>query len=281
MKKFKFMALFLCAVMLFAGCASHTAPVDGYFITKDLRNAKVGIVDGATDEEQVKNAIPGVKIKKYKDADAATDALNNDKVNALVLDGYTAETVLDADSGLGTMLQRVKDEKYYAAIYVPLEDRATKKDEFLLTVEEAITKMKYTGLKESLYNQYILGKDLENATVEYNIDDKYGRVLRVGIIDDNAPFSYTNANGDYVGYDVAIANEIAKIYHATLELQVMDKGALLTALENGVVDVALGRLTDEDDVSEEDWLIFSMPYFDNSQVVVLPKTKIGVNPIKQ
>lgn len=282
MKKIKFLALLVCAIMVFVGCgATHTKPADGYFITKDLRNAKVGIVSGITDEELVRDKIPGVKIKKYKDAYAATEALKKGSVNAVVLDGFNANSILEENSDLGAMLQKVRDEKYYAAIYVPVEDRVEKGDAFLLTVDEAITKMKHTDLENELYGQYILGDDLENAAIEYNVDDRFGKVLKVGIINDNAPFSYTNANGDYVGFDVALANEIAKVYNATLELQVMDKDALLTAVENGVIDVAIGRLTDADDAHEEDWLIFSMPYFDNSQIVVLPKENVGVNPIQQ
>jgi len=280
-KKIKLLSLIICVIMLFAACATHTKPSDGYFLTKDLSNANVGIIDGCTEEAQVKDAIPGVKIKKFKNTNDAAEALQKDSVRALVLDSASKKEILNKNSNFKEMIQKVLDKKYYAAVYIPVEDRATKGDEFLLEVDSVMTILSHTDLGMELYNQYIAGDDIENALIEYNVDDSRGRVLKVGIIDDNAPFSYTNKNGDYVGFDVAVANEIAKSYHATLELQVMDRDALLTALENGVIDVAFGRLTDEDDASENDWLLFSMTYYDMSQSVILAEENVGINPMAQ
>ncbi len=279
MKKIKISALIICVVMMLSACASHTKPSDGYFLTKDLKNATVGIIEGCTESEQVKNSIPGVKLKKFKNAKDAAVALEKDSVRALVLDSINKKEIIDRNSNFKEMIQKVVDKKYYAAIYVPKEDRVEKGDEFLLEIDAIMTLLTHTDLGNELYNQYIIGDDLENAVIEYNVDDSRGRVLKVGIIDDNAPFSYANKNGDYVGFDVAVANEIAKSYHATLELQLMDRNNLLTALENGVIDVAFGRLTDEDDASENDWLLFSMPYYDMSQYVILTKENVGVNPV--
>ncbi len=281
MKRIKIFAFIICVIMCLTACASHTPPADGYFLTKDLTNATVGVIEGCTEDAQVKEAIPGVRIKKFKNTKDAAVALQKDSVRALVLNSASKKEILDKNSNFKEMIQKVSDKKYYAAIYIPLEDRAEKGDEFLLEVDSAMTLLGNTDLGAELYNQYIVGEDLENAVIEYNVDDSRGRVLKVGIIDDNAPFSYTNKNGDYVGFDVAVANQIAKSYHATLELQVMDRDALLTALENGVIDVAFGRLTDMDDASENDWLLFSMPYYDMSQSVILKEENVGINPIAQ
>ena len=280
MKRIRIFAFAICAILLFAACTTHTTPSDGYFLTKDLKNATVGIIADCTEETQVKDAIPGVKIKKFKNEKDAAKALQNDSVRALVLDSATKKEVLAKNSNFKEMIQKVLDKKYYAAIYIPVEDRKEKGDEFLLEVDAVMTLLGNTELGAELYNQYIKGDDLEDDVIEYNKDSN-GRVLKVGIINDNAPFSYTNKNGDYVGFDVAVANEIAKSYHATLELQVMDRDDLLTALENGVIDVAFGRLTDEDDASEKDWLLFSMPYYDMSQYFILTEENVGINPIAQ
>ena len=63
-------------------------------------------------------------------------------------------------------------------------------------------------------------------------------VIRVGYRNDFLPFSYTNAAGDLVGFDVEMAHTLARDLHVALEFVPVELDTMAAQLNAGACDIA-------------------------------------------
>lgn len=96
---------------------------------------------------------------------------------------------------------------------------------------------------------------------------KKDNVLKVGLEGDWQPFGYEDADGNLVGYDVEVAQAIAK--HLGVEIEIIPTAwdGLLQGLESGVFDIVVNGV----DVTEErqKTFDFSTPYaYDHAVLIV-------------
>jgi Na+/H+-dicarboxylate symporter/ABC-type amino acid transport substrate-binding protein len=82
--------------------------------------------------------------------------------------------------------------------------------------------------------------------------------LRVGYDPDRLPFSYFNARGRLVGYDVELAHRLARELGATLVFVPIDHARLGAQLEQGEIDLALGGI--EVTTERSRTVAFTTPY---------------------
>jgi len=258
--------------LLLCGCTSNTTPGQGYILLSDLEGAKIGVVEGITDEALVENGIPNAKLKSFATVEEGADALRNKKIAALILNPRNAEKYLKGDPDLVIMLQKLIDKEYLAATYV--QDYRDS-DSFLLEIDATITKIRHTGEYDKIYEKYFENEPPENADFTYNEGIVEGRVLTVGVAENNAPFSYKDKDGKYIGFDVENANEVAKTWGAKLEIKAYPRGKLLNATKSGEVKMVLGRITKLDDKDPKDWMLFSQSYYDASQIVIINREHAG------
>lgn len=66
------------------------------------------------------------------------------------------------------------------------------------------------------------------------------RSLRVGYVENRVPFSFRNAHGDLVGYDIEMAAQLALDLGVALELVAVDFNNMEALLNSGQVDVVAG-----------------------------------------
>ncbi len=110
------------------------------------------------------------------------------------------------------------------------------------------------------------------ATVTF--EDQLGApgTLRVGMSPDYAPFDYYDENGELTGFDVDMANELAK-YIGTeespypIEIIPMSFDTIISSLNTGVVDVGISGFTYDPDRDAA----FSEPYLVSPQLIVVTK----------
>ena len=82
------------------------------------------------------------------------------------------------------------------------------------------------------------------------------------------PYGYMDENGDYVGFDLDLAAEVAKRNNWELNLKPIDWNAKDMELDSGAIDCIWNGFTIN---GREDNYTWSMPYVDNSQVIVVKK----------
>lgn len=94
--------------------------------------------------------------------------------------------------------------------------------------------------------------------------------LVVGTCTPFEPMEYINETGVIVGFDIDFASEIALELDVELKVIDMNFSALLNAVENGSIDMAIAAITINVDRSEQ--VLFSNPYLNAGQIIVVQST---------
>lgn len=102
-----------------------------------------------------------------------------------------------------------------------------------------------------------------------------GDVLRVGIDNTYPPMEYTDDSGKNVGFDIELAEEIAKRMNKKVEFVPTAWSAVFTALESEKFDCIISSLS----ITEErkKTIAFTKPYIANSQVIIVKADDATIN----
>lgn len=85
------------------------------------------------------------------------------------------------------------------------------------------------------------------------------------------PMDYQDADGEWIGFDADMAKAFAESLGVTAEFQLIDWDSKVMELEGKTLDVVWNGMTLTDDVKAA--MECSNPYFNNAQVVIVPKDK--------
>jgi len=108
-------------------------------------------------------------------------------------------------------------------------------------------------------------------------DDK-SDVFRVGIDDTYPPMEYRDEAGNYAGFDVELAQEIAKRMDKKLEFVPTAWTAIFTALSSNKYDCIISSLS----ITEErkKTIAYTRPYIANNQVIIVNKENADISSEK-
>ncbi len=232
-----------------------------YKIPQDLKGQKLSVQAGTTGEDAAKTLSDEKQISAFeKYADAITE-LKQGKVEACIMDGEPAKLIVEQNDDLMILDEALTSESYAIAV---------KKghDALLKVINEVIQKQKDAGEIEKMVAAYI--EDEEKAASELNLGE-LGEGKELLVMGTEAGFApYESWIGDQIaGSDVWLAAECAKAMGKSLKVEDMAFDGLLSALENGQIDLVAAGLT----VNPERQKVvdFSVPYFEAKQVVVIRK----------
>ncbi len=85
------------------------------------------------------------------------------------------------------------------------------------------------------------------------------------------PMDYTDENGEWIGFDADLGKAFAESLGVAAEFQIIDWDNKISELEGKTIDVVWNGMTLTDDVKAA--MECSNPYFNNAQVVIVPKEK--------
>ncbi len=91
--------------------------------------------------------------------------------------------------------------------------------------------------------------------------------VRAGIRNDFPPISYIDSNGDWIGFDVDLAKEIADRLGVAIEMVAVDETTRITFLQTGRIDMAVASMNHTR--SREDAVDFTQSYFWGSQTFLV------------
>lgn len=98
-----------------------------------------------------------------------------------------------------------------------------------------------------------------------------GKVYRVAMNAEFAPFESLDAAGKIEGFDVDLMEAMAKAGNFKVEFKHQPWDSLFPALKNGDVDIVMSGVTITEDRKQS--MDFTDPYFEITQVVLLPQGK--------
>jgi len=107
------------------------------------------------------------------------------------------------------------------------------------------------------------------AAQEQDILEKViaNKKVRVGILADYAPWGYRNAQGQYEGFDVDVANRLGEALEVDVDLVPVESAARVGSLVSEKVDVIIACLTPTDGRAKT--INFTIPYASNGLTIMV------------
>lgn len=97
------------------------------------------------------------------------------------------------------------------------------------------------------------------------------KVLVVGLDTNYAPFGFRDENGEIIGFDIDLANEVADRLDVKFEFKAIEWSQKREELTSGKIDIIWSGFNITPD--REEYVLFSKPYMENRQVILVPKGK--------
>jgi len=111
------------------------------------------------------------------------------------------------------------------------------------------------------------GSAAGSGAVYRTLDDiKASGKLVIGVFSDKNPFGYVDENGEYAGYDVELANRLAKELGVEVEYVSTEAASRVEFLQTGKVDIILANFTVTPERAEQ--VDFADPYMNVALGVV-------------
>ena len=151
-KKRIVLSLFLCVLLFsFAGCSSNknqennkTAKVTS---VDDLSGSKIGVQIGTTGDIYADD-IEDATVERYNKGFEAVQALTQDKIDAVVIDGEPAKEFVKDAEGLKILDEAFTEEDYAIAV-------AKDNTELLDKINDALASLKESGKLDEIVAKYI------------------------------------------------------------------------------------------------------------------------------
>ncbi|NCA98966.1 MAG: transporter substrate-binding domain-containing protein [Clostridia bacterium] len=251
------LVLVLALAFSMAACASAEVKIAA---KADLDGKVIGTQLGTTGDTIANEQVKAKSVESFKLFVDAVQSLKQKKVDAVIMDRFTAEVFTKQNTDL-----EIVDVGFDAEEYAIAVDKGN--SELLAKVNEALSEMKANGALEASVNAHA---DETGSLPDLNAGAAGGKLV-MGTSAGFPPFEYLDDKNQVVGVDVDIMAAVAKKLDMELVVENMDFDGLIPALNGGkIVAIAAGMtVTEERQVNVD----FSETYFDASQVVVVRKAQ--------
>ncbi len=102
--------------------------------------------------------------------------------------------------------------------------------------------------------------------------------VRIGVRNDNPPMSFIDDNGEWVGFDIDLAEAMAEQMGVELELVVVDGTTRISFLQDGEVDMSIASMNHTR--TRDDAIDFSITYFwDNQSFLIRSGTYSNIDEL--
>ena len=251
--------------------APKKAETTGNTITSvdDLIGKNIGVQLGttgdtfATDYEKDGTA----NLERYTKAADAIQALNQNKIDCVIIDEQPALSFVAVNSNLAILEEEFAVEEYALSIKKGRTDLLDK-------INNALKKLKSDGTIDNIATNYI-GTDEQKGTMPYQKKD----VQRNGklVVATNAefpPYEYVN-DGKIVGIDMDIMQAVCDELGFDMEIENMAFDSILPAIQSGKADVGAAGMTVTEDRKQN--VDFSDSYTTSKQVIIINKGTSAVS----
>ena len=256
----KVMALALAALMVLSLAACGKKAQVAINSVEDLNGKKIGVQAGTTGEIYVQENVTDAQLGSYKSGmDAALD-LKNGKIDAVMLDELPAKSIVAQNDDLTIIDFNLEPEEYAIAV-------KKGNTELLDAINATIARMQADVSYEALVNAFMPAEG--EAAIKFpDAIETSGDVIKMGTNAAFKPFEYAGTS-EIVGFDISMAQNVAKDMGRKLQVEDMAFDSLLSALDTGTIDfVAAGMTATEERRQNVD---FSEPYYSSKQVVIVRK----------
>lgn len=248
----KLVSVFFLCVFIMTGCSTPISTENEKITSlSQLSDKEIAVLEDSPAEAIVSGKFPNAAIKKEKTLLEAVVSLSKDKVDAVVY----LDTVLN---------YAVEEDGVFTILPEPVEPfdfviAANQENSSLVEqVNGAISQLKNDGTIEEMWNRWFEKGDSENLSMPEIPEPEGGETLTVGVESVMIPFSYQNATGQIIGFDVELAKRIGILIGKKIEIKEMDYQVMKPSLQENTVDLVMVGINDISEI--RDFSIISDSY---------------------
>jgi polar amino acid transport system substrate-binding protein len=236
------------AVLLGAGGCSDKA-----ITSIDQLEGKVFAVPSGTAADQlVLSRLPKAKFKYYASALDACLAVKQGEATAAAYDQPILKNIAAKNQGLVVLPELITVDDYGFA--VALDNTRLK-----TTIDQVVAALRADGTYDKLLKNWLPDKGAPVETEPLQLPGTNG-TLKFGTAAITEPFSFLDANGRIVGFDVDLATYVAQKLGMQIQVVNMDFGQLIQAVASGHVDMVGASITLTKERAKT--VLFSEPYYE-------------------
>ena len=260
MKMKKYAAFLLAGVMTLGMCTAASAAIEG---VDDLPGSTIGVQMGTTGDiyaTDYEGDDAGTKIERFSKGAQAIMALQQGKVDCVIIDEQPALTFVEANEGLKILEEEFSLEDYAIAVS---KDRP----ELTEAINGALAQLKEDGTLDNIIANYI-GEDTI-GTFPYESPEDVDRSNGKLVMATNAAFQpYEYYDGDeIVGIDADMAQAVCDILGYELEISDMEFASIINAVQSGKADIGVAGMTVTEDRLKN--IDFTDTYTTTKQVIIV------------
>ncbi len=228
---------------------------------QDLEGARIGVQLGTTgdilasDYEEM-----GSVVTRYAKGADAIQALNQNKIDCVIIDQQPAESFVAINEGLTILEEEFALEEY--AICVSKENTELKDK-----INAALAEIKADGTMDKIVSNYI--GDETKGKSPYVSPENVSRENGTLVMATNAafePYEYIE-DGKIVGIDVDMAQAVCDKLGMELQIDDINFDAIISAVQSGKADVGVAGMTVTEDRLKS--IDFTDSYATSTQVIIV------------
>lgn len=228
----------------------------------DLKDKKLGVQNGTTGAIIAEDYIDpdkGGQVINFNTYSEAVLALNQNKIDCLIIDEQPAKAFAAKNEGLKIVDKELTDEDYAAVI-------AKSQPDLLESVNTALKELKDDGTLDKIVKSYIPDEGEEAGSYHYTQTVTDGEKLKLATSADFPPYEYHEGEG-IVGIDIEIAYAIADKLGKVVEIQDMKFDSIIPAVDSGKADIGFSGFTVTDERKKQ--INFTETYAHSKQVMLV------------
>ena len=229
MRKLSLVILAAFIISLMTGCGASNLVNS----PEDVSGKVIGAVRG-TPSERLANELGTASV--FDSGEEMISNLISRTIDCAVMDHSAANELVS-----NTARVKVLNEPllvYDLRFAVPKEN-----SELLKAIDSAIASLRADGTLKGLRDKYFSGRKYSYSPS--SDEAKRPGILTLAVPPDSPPFSVMDSNGDFSGLDVDVAHAVSGILGVELQIIEYDAWELVSAVQYGRADIALGWLPSE------------------------------------
>ncbi len=222
----------------------------------DLEGAKIGVQTGTTGDIYCTDDYGDENIERYNKGFEAVQALQQGKIDAVVIDNQPALEFVKDTEGL-KILETPYTEEDYAMCFA-------KDSELVGDFNTVIQEMKDTGVYDQIINYYINGEGEPYQSPDSVSYDKGELVMATNA--EFPPYEYKEGD-EVVGLDADLARAICDAMGYKLVIEDMAFDSIIPAVQSGKAAFGAAGMTVTDERKTQ--VDFSDSYYTGKQVIIV------------
>jgi len=256
MKKTLIPIVIMLIVGSLSGCRGKMPP-NTVYSEEDMEGRQVGVVLNSAAKTY---AAGRGTIHEYTSAEAMLVDLKNGAIDCAVMDESVAKPLLGKVPGLKILSKPLLEAEFCFAI-------AKENPDLTKAVNKALKSLEESGQLKEIVSGHLTGDGYRYVSPE-NADRSAG-TLTLAVDNRFPPYAGDDGTGNITGIDIDVARAVCDILGVGMKVVVFDHDSLITTVEFGKADFALGGLADNE--NDRKLVDFSEPYVKCKQVIVTRK----------